>query len=182
MLSVDIDESRLTAVAREFSASEEQIRFAFNRALRRTAGTIRKLTVSGLRTELGLRNAKLLRRRIKMIQRRGANRMSMKLWVGSNPVSYSHFKGRVKKTPTGVQVGSDVIHGAFLSSANGASRKQIFKRRGRARLPIDAQKKDIHDQVVIFLESNVFIDLQAIFFKNFIHEIKARTIYGVGKS
>jgi transposase-like protein len=182
MISFKLDDARIHDVAREFGASEKQLLYAYSRALKRTAGTLRRITVSGIKTELGMKNANALRKRIKLVKSGGDGwGGSAKLWVGTNPMSYSLFKGKPTKVPGGIKVGKDTIFGAFFASPSGGA-PLIFKRRGFARLPIDAQKRDIHDQVVTYLEDNVYVDLGAIFFKHFFSEVRSRTIYGVGKS
>ena len=38
----------------------------------------------------------------------------------------------------------------------------------------------VADRIMIFVEDEVFVDLDAIFFKHFAADIRARTIFGVG--
>lgn len=133
MLSIDIDEHRIAEIAREYAATEKEVNYAFSRALTRTAGTLRKLATSGIKTELGLRNAKLLRRRIKLVKRRGANRASARIWAGTNGIPYSDFKGRRVRTATGIRIGEDHIHGGFEGTSRFTGRKEVFTRKIRNR-------------------------------------------------
>lgn len=181
MLSVDINEAQVDQIAREFAATPNQIKDAYSKALTRTSGTLRKAIVPGLVSELGLKNGKMLRRRLKLYKNRGANRSSVKIWVGAGGMHYSDFKGRWVRTRQGIKVGDDLIIGGFAGTSAFTGRREVFTRKGRDRLPLKLEKKAISGRVVAFLDENVFIDIEAIFFKHFQHEIKARTIFGVGR-
>lgn len=159
MLSIDIDEGKISDISREFGATEKQVRYAYSKALTRTAGTLRKIATSGIKTELGLKNAKLLRQRIKLRKRKGANSASATIWVGTRDMPYSDFKGRRTKTETGVRVGDDLIHGGFVGTSVFTGRKEIFKRKGRQSHPIVLVGKPIHERVVTYLEDNVYVDI-----------------------
>lgn len=177
MLHFDFDDSDLHKAAEEYGASEKQVRFAVGRALKRTAGTMRKLSSKGLQSELGLRNATAIRRRIKEY-RLGKRRDAIKLWYGTNDLPLSAFKGRPKLVPGGVKFGDAMIHGAFVAKVNG--KRGIYKRSSAKAFPIKEATLPVADRIMIYLEDEVFVDLEAIFFKHFLAEIKARTIYGVG--
>ncbi|MEY8099042.1 phage tail protein [Falsihalocynthiibacter sp. S25ZX9] len=179
MLAFDVDDSRLTAIADEFAASPKQIDMAFGRALNRTAGTLRKLSVAGLKTELGLRTTTALRNRIKQYKYSGRRGRGVRVWIGSNDLPLSAFKGRPQKTATGVKFGDVEIHGAFLATRGG--KRGVYQRVSNASFPIASVSLPVSDRIMTFIEDNVFVDLESIFFKNFAADIKARTIYGVGK-
>lgn len=63
-----------------------------------------------------------------------------RVWVGLNPISLRRLKP--KKVPIGVKTSSVTVPGGFISGSGG----EVFKRRGRSRLPIDKQYFDIHQQ------------------------------------
>ena len=65
MLAFDFDDGQLDKIAAEYAATPKQVDLSRSRALKRTAATLRRLASTGLQTELGLRNAKALRRRLK---------------------------------------------------------------------------------------------------------------------
>lgn len=177
MLAFDFDDRSYDAVAKEFAATPKQIDLARARALKRTAGTIRRLSSTGLRTELGLRNATALRRRLKEY-RVGKGRNSLKLWFGANDLPVSAFKGRPKKVEGGVQFGDTTLHGAFMAKIGG--KRRIMQRFGPGRSQIAEASMPVADRMMIYLEDTVFVDIDSIFFRYFVSEIKARTILGVG--
>lgn len=177
MLEFDIDASELQAIAKEYAATPKQIELANNRAVKRTAGTLRRLASSGLKSELGLRNATALRRRIKEY-RIGRGRGSLKLWFGANDLPLSAFKGRPQKVPGGIKFNNTMIHGAFFARRGG--RRGVYQRTGSSSYPIREATMPVADRMMIFLEDEVFVDLPSIYFKNFASEIRARTILGVG--
>ena len=180
MLNLDINSRKITDISKEFAASSAQISAAYARALRRTAGTIRRIASKGLQSELGLKNASALRRRIKEYRLKGrAGKMGVQLWFGANDLPLSAFKGRPRKVAGGVDFNGQVIHGAFMASPSGGPKK-VYKRAGKTKYPIKEVMAPVADRIVVFLEDNVFVDVESIFFKNFLAEIKARTIFGVG--
>lgn len=178
MLAFDIDEGRLAAIADEYAATPKQLKLAGIRSAKLTAGTIRKISSRGLRTELGLRNATALRRRIK--EYRTDKRWSgYKVWIGTNDLPISAFKGRPRKVASGIQVGETVIHGAFFAKI--AGKRKIMRRTSPAgRWSMAEATLPVADRMVAYLEENVFVDVDAIFMKHFLSEIRARTILGVG--
>jgi len=177
MLAFDFDDSELAKIAAEYAATPKQVNLARGRALKRTAGTIRRISSKGLQSELGLRNAKALRRRIKEF-RVGKGRNALKLWYGANDLPVSAFKGRPSKASGGIKIGDTMIHGAFFASIGG--RRRVMVRHGVGRWQIGEATLPVADRMMTFLEDEVFVDLDSIFLKNFLSEIRARTILGVG--
>lgn len=180
MLNFEIDSSQIQALTDELEASEKQVRMAFNRALNRTAGTLRRMASTGLRTELQLRTAAAIRKRLKTIKlKRGKNTDDIVLWFGANDLPISAFKGRPRETASGAEFNGQQFDGAFIAKTS-KGRQSIFKRKGRARLPIVEQTVPVADKIQVFVEDEIFTEVEAIFFKNFRAELRARTLYGVG--
>ena len=98
MLAFDFDDQQLEQIADEYAATPRQVDLSRGRALKRTAGTIRRISSTGLRTELGLRNATALRRRIKEY-RVGKGKDALKLWYGANDLPASAFKRHLRNGP-----------------------------------------------------------------------------------
>lgn len=178
MLGFDIDQRQVVAIADEFAASNKQVEMAYKRALTRTAATLRKIASAGLKSELGLRNTTALRRRIKEYRIRRAGAGGVKLWFGANDLPLSAFKGRARAVPGGVKFGETMIHGAFFAKRGG--RRGVYRRLTDAAYPIDEARLPVADRIMVFVEDNVFVDLEAIFFKHFGDDIRRRTIYKVG--
>lgn len=177
MLHFDFDDERIDYLAEALGATPKEVKFATNRALRRTASTLRKLASTGLRTELGLKNVTALRRRIKEY-RVGKGGNALKLWFGTNDLPISAFPGHKRIVPGGVQVGDIMIHGAFVAKVRG--KLGVYVRHGKGRWDISEATVPVADRMMIYLEDNVFVDLDSIFWKHFEHEIHARTVLKVG--
>jgi hypothetical protein len=177
MLGFDFDDHRLRDVAAEYDATPKQIDLSQKRAVKRTAGTIRRLSSKGLQTELGLRNAKALRRRIREY-RVGKGRNSLKIWFGANDLPFSAFKGRPRKVPGGIKFGETMVHGAFVAKVTG--KRGVYQRTGDGSYPIIEATLPVADRMMIYLEDEVFVDVDNVFFKHFVSEIRARTLLKVG--
>ncbi|WP_298938134.1 phage tail protein [uncultured Ruegeria sp.] len=177
MLAFDFDDGQLAKIADEYAATPKQVDLSRGRALNRTAGTLRRISSKGLQSELGLRNATALRRRIKEY-RVGKGRNALKLWYGANDLPVSAFKGRATKVAGGIKIGETMIHGAFFAKING--RRRVMVRYGAKRWQIGEASLPVADRMMIYLEDEVFVDLDSIFLKHFLAEIRARTILGVG--
>ncbi|MBC7147667.1 MAG: hypothetical protein H5U24_20085 [Thioclava marina] len=179
MIAFDFDDDRLRKVAEEYAATPKQMELAANRAAKRTAGTLRRISTQGLKTELGMRNAAALRRRIKEFRVRGSG-SGYKVWYGSNDLPVSSFKGRAKKVSGGIMYGDAMIYGAFFVTMGG--KRKVAVRHGARRWSIGEATIPVHDRMMTWLEENAFVDLSSIFMKHFIAEIRARTTLEIGKS
>jgi hypothetical protein len=177
MLRHDIDGSALEALANQFGASQRQMDMAQGRAAKRTAGTVRRMASQGLRTELGLRNATALRRRIKEFKV-GSRGNSLKVWFGVNDLPISAFKGRLQKVPGGIRLGSTTIHGAFFMRVGG--KRRVYERIDRDR--ISEVSMPVADRMMVYLEDEVFVDVGSIFMRNLVSEVRARTMLDAAKS
>lgn len=176
MLQFDFDDKKIRDIAEAIDATDQDVKRAMNRAVKRTAGTIRRLSSTGLQTELGLRNATALRRRMREY-RVGKGRNSVKLWYGANDLPISAFPGRKTQVSGGVKVGEIMLHGAFLTKVRG--KVSAYVREGRGRWNIREATVPVADRIMIFLEDNVFVDIDAILWQHFEREIRAYTILGV---
>ena len=64
---------------------------------------------------------------------------------------------------------------------NAKGRPTVKVRAGSRAYPIKEERMPIEDKAQIFIEDQVFDEIEEVFFKNFRAEIRARTIYNVGK-
>ena len=179
MLTLDLDHAALEKIADEYAASTKQINASGNRAARRTAGAIRRLASTGLKSGLGLKNATALRRRVREFRvTKNRGDASFKIWAGGYDLPVSAFRGRPVKIPGGIKIGDQVIHGGFFAKIG--SKRKIMVRYGPGAGQIAEATMPVADRMITYLEDNVFVDAGEIFLKNFLAEIRARTIYGVG--
>lgn len=182
MLHFDFDESEIDRVSKEFGASEKQIKFAYGRALRRTASNMKTQARKGLRVRLGLRSAAELRKRLAGFRFKGGSGSNMggvRMWFGFNDMRAGAFKGRARATGSGAEIAGRQVPGGFLAR-NSKGQRTVMRRTGPGRYPIAEARIDIGDEASVFVEDEVFDEIEEVFFRNFRAEIRARTIYDVG--
>lgn len=184
MLSFDVDASQLYALIDELEPTEKQIKLAFGRALTRTAATLRKLSGTGLKTELDLRVVNLLRQRLKTLKLRSTGDLQeIRLWYGISGMPVSWFRG----TPKAVKGTGDLTYrgetftDGFVGTSTVKGRKTIFKRQGKGRLPIAEQLLPIRDKAEVFIEDRVFDQLDSIFWNHFRRDLRARVRLKLGE-
>ncbi len=182
MIALNIDASDLRRAAVDLNASQKDMRMAFSRALSRTATSLRTSARKELRQGLGLRAAAELRARLRLTRQRGRGNDlgGARLWIGKNDMAAISFKGTPRQALVGAVMGALNFPGAFVGHGQGSGRKIVFRRRGRGRLPIYAETVPIDEEATQIVD-DVFDDAAERFFKNFIAEMRARTIYGAGR-
>lgn len=178
MLNFDIEWSQLREVATDLQASEKQFKAALSRACNRTAATLRKMSASGLKNELQLRTLSVLRKRLKSIKLR-SKQTGVVLWYGLNDLPVSSFKGRVSKSKDGASFRGHEFKGAFVAKSGIKGKRTVFKRTVKDRLPIAEQLMPIKDQADIFIEDEIFTQVEEIFWKNFRRDLEARVKLGI---
>lgn len=185
MLQFDIDERSLRDLVDEVGATEKQAKFALSRALRRTAATLRKMSEKGFKSELDLKKIAYIRKRLKSIKFRKASLDGFGLWYGLNDLPVSMMRGSVRnQRPRGAtwsgKVGTFTYKNGFVvSGANGRGRS-IYYRETKARLPIEEARAPIKDRMDIYIEDEIFVKVEEIFWKHFTQDITARAKFGVG--
>lgn len=182
MISFDINSGDLKRIADEFASSEKDLRRAFSRALSRTARTLRTRARKDLREGLSLRSAAVLKARLRLARykARGSGMGAARLWVGTNDLPATAFKGTPREAAGGARVGGRSFPGAFVGRGSDSGKRIVFKRRGQARLPIQAVTVPVQEEMNDILEDQVFDEAQDLMMKNFRAELRARTIYNVG--
>lgn len=181
MLAFDFDARELKAIADEFGASEKDLRYAYSRALRRTAQNMKTRARKGLRTELELRTAAELRKRLQGFRfKRGKGMGQVSMWFGLNDMRVSAFKGRATGTGSGASFAGHDFAGAFVAK-NSKGRPTVMRRATQRAFPIREERMPIEDKAQVFVEDQVFDKIEDVFFKTFRAEVRARTLYKVGK-
>ncbi|MEX0304354.1 MAG: phage tail protein [Leisingera sp.] len=181
MLVFDFDDRELKRIADEFGASEKELKFAYSRALRRTAQTMKARARKGLRTELQLRTAAELRKRLQGFRfkpRKGLG--EVKMWFGLNDMRVSAFKGRAARTGAGASFAGHEFPGAFVAR-NSKGRMTVMRRATQKAYPIKEERMPIEDKAQSYIVDEVFDEIEAVFFRHFRAEVRAKTIYGAGK-
>lgn len=182
MLHFDFDNSEMQRIAEKFGATEKQLRFAYSRALRRTASNMKTRARKGLRQRLGLRSAAELRRRMagfRFQRGSGGDMGGVRMWFGLNDMRASAFKGRPREDGAGASVAGRSVPGGFVAR-NSKGQRTVMRRVRASRYPIAEARVDIEDEASVFVEDEVFDEVEDVFFRNFVAEVRARTIYEVG--
>lgn len=180
MLHLNIDLKGLQDVGNEIGASETQIRAALTRAMRRTEASLRKLSSQGLTRELALRSAKSLRRRLKALKV-GTKAGEFGIWYGLNDLPVSAFKGRARNTGKGATFNGHQFEGAFVGRSKFAGKNTIFKRKTEKRLAITEQLLPIEDKAIVFIEDEIFVQTEDIFWQHFRRDLAARVKFNLGE-
>jgi hypothetical protein len=183
MLSFEIDWSGLNRIGEELGATDKQVQFALSRALRRTEATLRRMSTKGLTQVLQLRTMASMRKRLKSIKLRktGLNAGdSVGLWYGLNSLPVSSFKGRPKKTDGGASFRNQQYDGAFVGRSKIKGKQTIFKRDTAKALPISEQLHEIEDKAVVFIEDEVFDQVETIFWGHFRRDLQSRVKFKIG--
>ena len=179
MLNFDLDWQQLRGVASELEASEKQFKSSLTRACNRTAATLRKMSGRGLKDELQLRTLGVMRKRLKSIRLK-SRQSGIVLWYGLNDLPVSSFKGRAKKTADGAEFRGEKFSGGFIGRSTIKGKRTVFKRSGAARLPIAEQLMPIKDQADVFIEDEIFVQVEQIFWQHFERDLRARVKYDIG--
>ena len=169
MLELTLDHSDLGRLADEYAATRKQVELSVRRANARSARVLNTMAGRELKDELDLRTMKHIRRRLRDQARAGVS-----LWVGLNSLPITAFKGRVRQTAAGVQVGDRTAEGAFLAMGG------AFWRTGPERFPLQTAVVPISEQAKAVLEATIWPRMKEVFMDAFKAELRARTVFGVG--
>jgi hypothetical protein len=126
-------------------ADEQIVRPAAARAINRGLQSIRRPIARAVANELRIRPQKLIGRRIKIDRARPSSLVGY-IRVLQRPVPVILLSG-ARQTRSGVTAGGTQYPHAFIARGQNSGKRHVFRRRGRARLPIDAQRIQIADQV-----------------------------------
>lgn len=182
MIHFNIEWDDLRRIGDELGATPKQVKLAMSRALNRTASKLRTLSAKGLKSELDLKRASALRKRLKSLKLRKGGIEGVQLWYGLNDMPVSWFRGRPTKTATGAAFRGVEYKGGFIARSQYAKGQTIFKRKGKARLHIEEQQSPVKDQAEVFVEDHVFVRVDDIFWPLFRRELEARVKFKIGEA
>lgn len=174
MIKLEVNPSGLEPAIYELNATEAQAEKALTSTLMKMSKWLRTRSAQGLSKELAV-TQKVLRRRLKTMRlSKSIDGPSITVWYGLDPISVIYLGAR--KTKAGISAGKHRFPGAFISAGKNG-KKQVFKRRGKSRLPIEKQVLDIQDRANVFIEDKLVgaAEFESQFLKTFEHELKWRT-------
>ena len=188
MLQFDLDAKQIGQLVTELGLTERQAKYALARALRRTAATLRKMSETGLKSDLDIRKLAYLRRRLRFSRFSRGSLEGARLWYGTNDMPVSALRGSIRKTKDGAsfsgKAGSHSYDGGFVGKSKRGwtkNRRTIFVRKSGKRLPISEVQLPVKDRMDIFIEDEVFDQIDGIFWKHFERDMLARAKFGVGQ-
>jgi len=167
-MSIDKDIKRYSDRLSSYKAKD--VKAAAASALSKTAAKAKTRTIRGVAKEAKL-PVKVIRKKV-YLKRAKANQLRARLKAYRNPVSLMSLNPKQTKRGRkngGVRAGKHFVKGAFI--VNG---KQVFKRKGSARLPIEVQRVRIQklvDRITLKVTMRV---MKKDFKKLLLHELKYR--------
>ena len=176
MISVTFEARDLEKASRELGATAEQVKRALRSTLRKMASWVKTRSVRGLSKELKVQQ-KAIRRRLRSLKARPTadGGAQIKIWYGLDPIALINLGASQNRR--GVRAaGGRFVPGAFIAPGKGG-KMQVFKRVGKARLPIKKQSADIAAKAERFLDDGLLNSeaFEQQFFKTFDHELKWQT-------
>lgn len=174
MIDIDVRADGLQQIALDLAATEQQATKALRSTLNKMAAWLRAKSVKGLSQELAI-GQKVMRRRLKsfrLTSRPGGGQVT--IWYGLDPIALIYLNA--KQTKKGVSaMGGRFVQSGFIAPVKGG--RQVFKRRGKDRLPIDKQRAEVKDKADIYIEDRLIgtEEFEARFFTIFERELKWRT-------
>ncbi|WP_105901428.1 phage tail protein [Vibrio gangliei] len=194
-LLFNIDTEEIDAIQNVFGATQAQVKAAYNRALTRTAKTMKSMANKKLKDELQVRRMKDLRRRLQTFRLKSTSKQTrldeLKLWFGMNDIPVSKLKGRIKalgakKRPQGAmfspagKVKAQTYDDGFV--ANAYNKRSIFTRTTQAQYPIKEARVPVSDELQDAIEDEIFSELTDVFMKHFETDLKGRVRMGLNKN
>lgn len=161
---LDFDYSDFRKVKEWAGITMEELKEAVRLATTDTASWANKESAKDLGRELKVPYP-AMRKRIKVKRRMitgGSSLATARIWYGINAVSLKYLKP--KQDASGVTTTAKAVPGAFISEK---MKKNVFKRKGDARLPIEKQTLDVEDEAATFLQNTFEPKVSAYFLDRF---------------
>ncbi|HGS5314525.1 TPA: phage tail protein [Vibrio parahaemolyticus] len=189
-----IDVEELEAVQNILGATESQVKAAYNRAISRTARTVRSLANKEIRDSMQVKNLKAIRKRFQNFRLRSPSKQKkfdeLRLWFGLNDMSVGYLRGRIrrngsKRSPNGAtftpkgKMAPQTYQQGFI--AHRYKRRSIFSRSTDNRYPIKEARVPVSEALQVTIEDEIFERLPEIFLKHFETDLKGRVKMGLNK-
>lgn len=201
-LPVDIDIGAVWRIAESIGATQKQFRAAYSRALQRTATTLRKRAMIGVKEGIAPRSMAMVRKRLLAFRvQRGSQLDEFRLWFGLNAIKVKDLKGKVigrvrphhnrhdKKTgryiaarrkakdagfaPKGALLATEMYTNGEVARSRRDGRKTVVIRDPETRRTHEAEV-DIYEPMLNYIEDNAFADALDIFMHHFETDIRGR--------
>lgn len=170
---IRIDTHQLNRLVSDLAVTERQAQQALSSTLAKMTAWLRGQSSKGLAKAARI-PLRVVRRRMKTFRlSRSASGSSVTLWYGLNPVGVIYLQAKQNKS--GVRAsGGRSYPSAFIKTIKGA--RQVFKRRGTKRLPIDKQEAAIEAEANRYFDGDLLGsgEFEERFFRIFEHELQWR--------
>lgn len=187
-LTFDIDLDELDAIRAQLSATEHQLKAAYNRAISRTQVTMQARSRKLLADELGAKSAKRVQRRMQAFKLKRAKKnqlTDLKLWFGLNDIAPNNLKGRMTAKQGGPatfsssKLGTHKFEGGFLFVRGG--QRYLYERFGTHKDKIRSVKIAVAKRLEDRIKIETFDDLHEVFMAHFETDLKGRVKTGLNK-
>lgn len=175
MIDIEVSTEGLQQIQLDLASTEAQATKALNSTLIKMAAWLRAKSVKGLADHLSI-GQKVMRRRLKSFRlTRLPQGGQITVWYGLDPIALIYLNARQNRRGVAA-MGGRFVQSGFIAPTKGGGR-QVFRRRGRARLPIDKQRADVADKANTYIEDELIgtDEFEARFFTIFERELKWRT-------
>lgn len=174
MLELKIDADGLGQVAKDLAGTPQQVERALRSTLGKMAAWLRVRSIRGLSANLHI-TQKVVRRRLKTLRvQKTADGQSVRVWYGLDDIAMIYLGAR--QNSSGVKAGTRSVKSAFIANGKNGG-KQVFKRKGSDRLPIEKQTLEVRDKAQAYIEDKLLgtAAFDAQFMKTFEHEMQWQT-------
>lgn len=181
LYNIELDE--LDDIREELGATQNQMIAAYNRAIKRTAVTLKKYITKDVRDTLQTRKNQTLRRRLHQSTKRRGKMSELSLWFGLDDMAVSLLKGRLqrvgtKRKPKGA-IFTPKSGKAPISEKKGfvarlGSKRSIFSRIGKERFPVTELKYPIQALIQHEIEEDIYPHAIDIFLHHFRTDLRGR--------
>lgn len=190
LFHIDVDVDELKAIQQQLGATEAQLRASYNRALSRTAVTIRALTNRLIRDHMQVKSMKTIRKRIQQFRLRSPSKQrdldELRLWFGLNDVPVGYLRGRIVGgqssgatfQPRG-KLAKQYYDRGFVAQRYG--RKSVFTRVSEGKFSIKEARVPVAESLQVTIEDEIFDLIPEIFLKHFQTDLKGRVKMGLNR-
>lgn len=149
MIELRIDGSSIDRVTADLEATAREAELALRSTVNRSTRWLGTQIRRKLARDVGVPQRVLRRRLVQGRVRVRNGQLQVEIWIGINPIDLVDLSPRQNSRGVRTRVGTQA--GAFIRSPRG--REGVFKREGRARLPLDRLSHPIDDQAVASIQS-----------------------------
>ncbi|APR98663.1 phage tail protein [Wolbachia endosymbiont of Folsomia candida] len=164
---LNIKANNINQVTKDINAQESKIRLAAVRALNKTALWLKSQAAKEISKEKQIKLT-VIRKKLRIIKARAS---TLEVIVKANFYNVkAHLLGGMKQTKVGAKAGKHMFTNAFIATMP-MGHRGIFKRKGRASLPIQEVKLPLEPEATKIIEELVIHEVEAVFKKFFQREL-----------